>query len=342
MAQQSDNPALRLVVVMPALNEQATVASTIRRIPAAMPGVADVRVLVVDDGSTDATAAEARAAGARVVSHGRRQGVGAAFQTALANALAMDADLVVSIDADGQFDPATIPALITPVVAGQADFATASRFADPALVPEMPAVKLWGNRMMSRLISRFCGQKFHDVSCGMRCYNRRAALSLNLIGAFTYTQEVFLNLAYKRMRMVEVPIRVQGVRSHGKSRVAGNLWRYGLRTLAIVFRCYRDYQPMRFFGRLALAFMLPGLGLEVFLWIHYLRQGAFHPHIWAGFTGAALFVLGLGLLLVGVIGDMLNRHRMYLEELLYHVRSRPGGQVHQPDQANEVAGKNRQ
>jgi glycosyltransferase involved in cell wall biosynthesis len=315
---------LNLVVLMPALNEEATIADTIRRIPRQMPDIGSVQVVVINDGSTDRTVAEAQAAGATVLSHGQRLGVGAAFQTGLGEALAMGADLVVSIDADGQFDPATIPALIEPVVAGRADFATASRFADPALVPQMPAIKRWGNRMMSRLISRLCRQVFHDVSCGMRCYNRRAAMSLNLIGSFTYTQEVFLNLVYKRMRIVEVPLAVQGQRRHGKSRVAPNLLGYALHTSAIILRCYRDYQPMRFFGRLAMAFMLPGAGLLVFLLVHYVRTGHFSPHIWSGFAGTGLFVLGLILLLIGLLGDMLNRHRIYLEELLYYVRSQRG------------------
>jgi hypothetical protein len=115
----------------------------------------------------------------------------------------------------------------------------------------MPAVKLRGNQIMSRLISRMIGQRFYDVSCGMRCYNRRAAMNLNTIGAFTYTQEVFLNLAYKRLRMVEVPIKVHGRRKHGTSRVAGNVFKYAFNAMGIIFRCYRDYRPMRFFGRLA-------------------------------------------------------------------------------------------
>lgn len=311
----------RLVVVMPALNEEATVGQTIRDVPRQLPGVADVRVLVVNDGSTDNTVSEAAAAGASVVSHGQRQGVGAAFQTGLAAALEMGADLIVTIDADGQFDPKTIPQLVEPVVSGQADFATASRFADARLIPQMPAIKLWGNRMMSRLISRLIGQPFHDVSCGMRCYSRRAAMNLNMIGAFTYTQEVFLNLAYKRMRMVEVPLAVQGVRKFGKSRVASNLWKYAFNTSSIIFRCYRDYYPMRFFGKLAAGLALPGVAMWAFLGIHYLARGTFSPHKWAGFTGAALLLLALVLLGMGVLGDMLNRHRIYLEEVLYHLRA---------------------
>ena len=312
--------ALTLLVVMPALNEQATVADVVSRVPRAMAEIGRVDVLVIDDGSTDSTVSRAKAAGASVVSHGRRRGVGAAFQTAIGYALEHDYDIIVTIDSDGQFAPETIPQLAAPVIRGDADFATASRFADPALTPDMPKVKLWGNRQMSRLISRLTGQTFADVSCGMRCYNRKAAMSLNVIGAFTYTQEVFLNLAFKGLRMIEVPIAVRGVREHGKSRVASSILRYAFKTSWIIFRCYRDYYPMRFFGRLAAGLMIPGVLLGLWLLIHYLMTGQFRGHLWAGFTGAGLFFLGLVMLLMGVLGDMLDRHRVYLEELLYHNR----------------------
>jgi len=311
----------RLLVALPALDEERTVADVIAGVPCSLPGVASIEIVVVDDGSRDATGERARAAGAAVIRHAAPRGVGAAFHSALAYGVDRGADLIVSIDADGQFDPADIAALIRPVVEGSADFTTASRFADPALVPEMPGIKLWGNRMMSRLISRLAGQTFHDVSCGMRCYSRRAALQLHLVGRFTYTQEVVLNLAFKGLRIVEVPVRVRGEREFGESRVAGNLWRYALRSAQIIFRAYRDYHPLRFFGGIAALLLAPALLLAGFLAWHYLATGGFTPHKWAGFTALGLAIVALLILQVGVIGDMLSRHRIYLEELLYRQRS---------------------
>jgi glycosyltransferase involved in cell wall biosynthesis len=311
---------LHLLVAIPALDEEKTVGAVVRGIPRDLPGVGSVEVLVVNDGSADRTAEEAAAAGARVIHHVEPRGVGASFASSLRYAIDSGADLLVNIDADGQFDPADIRDLIRPVVAGEADFASASRFKDPAMVPEMPALKLWGNRMMARLVSRLANQSFCDVSCGMRCYSRRAVLTLNPMGRFTYTQEVFLNLAFKHLRIVEVPVAVRGEREYGRSRVAGNLWTYAFKTSGIIFRCYRDYRPLRFFGSIALALAAAGLALAGFLAVHYLTAGSFTPHKWAGFTGGALLILSLLVLLMGIVGDMLNRHRIYLEELLYQGR----------------------
>ena len=311
---------LRLLVTLPALDEEKTIAEVIGKIPRQIPGVASVAVLVVDDGSRDRTAERAREAGAHVIQHGRNQGVGAAFHSALAYGLDVGADLITTIDADGQFDPADIPALIAPILAGQADFTTASRFLDPALVPDMPPIKLWGNRMMSRLVSNLAGERFYDVSCGMRCYHRRAAMQLYLLARFTYTQEVFLNLAFRGLRIVEVPIRVRGVRQHGKSRVANNLWHYAFKTATIIFRSYRDYHPLRFFGAIGLFCLGASAIFGAFFLSHYLQTGAFYPHTWAGVTSGGFFGLAVLALHTGVIGDMLNRHRIYLEELLHHQR----------------------
>jgi glycosyltransferase involved in cell wall biosynthesis len=309
-----------LLVTIPALNEERTVGQVVRGVPRTIPGVGVIDILVVDDGSADRTAEEAALAGARVIRHATIRGVGGAFHTALTYGLECGADLIVSLDADGQFDPADIPTLIAPVVANQAEFTTASRFMDPQLTPAMPRSRLWGNRLMSRLISNLTGQRFYDVSCGMRCYGRTAALQLYLLARFTYTQEVFLNLAFRGVRIVEVPIRVRGVREFGRSRVAGNLGRYAMRSAAIIVRSYRDYWPLYFFGVIALALLAGATGLGGFFLVHYVRTGHFRPHTWAGVGAGACVLLATLMLHIGLIGDMLNRHRIYLEELLYRQR----------------------
>jgi len=315
-----------VAVIIPAFNEAVTIAEVVKRcFEVLAKSSLEANVIVVDDGSTDGTAALAREAGGQVVSHGENRGVGKAFHTGMRSALASGAEVIVNIDADGQFDPSDIPKLIDPIVASRADFVSASRFKNPDLIPDMPRIKIWGNRVVSRIVSEITGQRFHDVSCGFRAYSREAALQLNLWGSFTYTQESFIDLHIKGMRIEEVPLRIRGERQHGESKVASNLFQYGIRTGEIILHSYRDFWPFRFFGVLSLLCMLPGALLVIFLLRHRFTSGAFTPHIWAGFTGAALFAFGLLILIMGLVAEMLKRIRLNQEMLLYYERRKEFG-----------------
>ncbi|MBM4148728.1 MAG: glycosyltransferase family 2 protein [Lentisphaerae bacterium] len=310
-----------VAVIIPALNEAATIGQVVTGAIAALSKTYDrCAVFVVDDGSSDRTAEIAAGAGARVIFHRTNMGVGAAFRSGLHAALKWGATIIVNMDGDGQFDPARIPDLAAPVINGEADAATASRFADAAMIPEMPRVKLAGNMLISRLISMIAGRRFHDVSCGFRVYNRDTALMLNLWGDFTYTQESLLDLVVKGRTITEVPMRIIGVRPVGASRVASNLWRYGTRALHIILHTYLDYWPMRFFGGLSLPFLCIGTALCAFLLVHRVRSGMFTPHIWAGFSGAAMLAFGVVLFATGLIGTSLKRIRLNQETILYYHR----------------------
>jgi len=307
---------MRLLVAVPCLNEAESIDRVIRAVPESIPGVDEISVLVVDDGSTDETAAIARSAGAEVISHGANIGVGSSFQTALRYAIERDYDLMVNIDGDGQFDPSDISALTAPIVAREADFVSASRFMDPNLIPKMPWVKLWGNRRMSALINHLAGRSFHDVSCGFRAYSREALLQLNLHSRFTYTHEAFLDLSRKQLRILEVPIRVQYFADR-RSRVAGSLPRYAIKTLATILRFYRDYNPIPFFWFISAVFAVVAIGFGAHLINHYLEFGYFTGQIWAGFVGGFFAILSLVFFAVGLVADLLDRIRDNQERILY-------------------------
>lgn len=317
----TDRPTRRkLVVTIPCLNEEMTVERVVAGVPRRLPGIDEVEVIVLDDGSTDSTAERARAAGATVVRHETNLGLGRTFRDGVRSALEARAHLLLCIDGDGQFDPGDIPALVEPVVAGQADMVTASRFARADLEPDMPAIKRWGNRCVARIVQLLTGERFHDVSCGFRVFSREALLRLNLFGTFTYTQETFLDLVFKGLRVIEIPVRVRGTREFGSSRVASNIPRYAVRSLLIMLRAFISYRPFRLFSTLAALFAAVGLPLLVFLLYHYLTSGAFTPHVWAGFVGGSFGFLSVLTLVIGLIGDMLVRLRMNQEEVLYSLK----------------------
>lgn len=312
---------MKLIVIIPALNEVATIGDVVRRVPRQVAGVSQVEVIVIDDGSTDGTADAAREAGALVVRHTRNEGVGAAFATGVRTALERQADIVVNMDGDGQFQPEDIPQLIGPIFDDGVGFVTCSRFADPDNVPQMSRVKLWGNRWMTKLIRLVSGvNHFTDVSCGFRAYTRDTLLRLNLYGRYTYTQETFIALASHHVPMAEVSLRVRGTREFGDSRVAGSILKYIWKTVPIIFRTMRDVRPLRFFGTLAAAVFLMGLGLGGFVFMHWMWTGRTHPYQSLIIASAVGQILGFLLFVVALVADMFNRLRRLSEETLYLAR----------------------
>jgi glycosyltransferase involved in cell wall biosynthesis len=331
---------MKLVVTIPALNEEKTIAAVVSGVPRDIPGITETEVIVVNDGSTDKTAACAQAAGAIVINLRGRPGLGTVFRTGLERAMRRGADIIVNIDGDGQFDPADIRHVVDPLLRDEADFVTCSRFADPHLTPNMPAVKLWGNGAVTGIINWVCGgTNFTDVSCGFRAFNREAAYRLTLFGRFTYTQECFIDLFSKGLRIAEVPLKVRGVREHGTSRVAGSIWKYARSSLPIILRAMRDIQPLKFFGGIAAALGLSGALTGGFVLIWYLIPHLEHDvsekgvrfatlvHKTSPFTSlitvsGVLFTLGFLMFAVALLADMLGRHRRITEELLYLTRRR--------------------
>jgi len=320
-SEASPATGLSLLVVVPCLNEEHTVSGVVSGVPRRISGIERVDVLVIDDGSSDATAQRARESGADVVRHAVNQGLGSSFQEAVRIALARGVDILVNIDGDGQFNPEHIPLVVAPIIQQQADMATASRFLDSDKVPEMPTIKRWGNGWVAKIVWLLTGKRFHDVSCGFRAFSRKALLRMNLFGTFTYTQECFLDLLFKDMTILEVPVKVRGTREFGTSRIASSIPRYAFRSLQIMLGAFISYRPFRFFAAIASVFLLMGLGFVVFLGVHYLSAHAFTPHIWAGFVGGSFAFLGIITLIVGLVGDMLMRIRMNQESILYLLKA---------------------
>jgi glycosyltransferase involved in cell wall biosynthesis len=309
---------MKLIIYMPAYNEEENIQKAIDGLPVALSGIDTIEKLVIDDGSADKTAELARTANALVISHEKNRGVGAAFHSAVQFALENDADILVGIDADGQFDPLEIPGLIAPILSNRADMVIGNRFIQG--IPEnMPPLKYWGNNRISKLISTICHQDFQDVSCGYRAYNREALLRLNLFAEFTYTHETILSLIYQGLRVMDHPIRVKYYPER-KSRVANSIVNYAMQTSKIILRVVLDYRPLRVFGTLGVVLMLIGVVFELFLFGYYAITQSFSPYKSAGFIGLGFIIFGMLVLLIALIADMLNRLRINQDKILYQIK----------------------
>lgn len=309
------HPMKRMLAAVPALNEEATISGVLAGIPGEIEGI-PVSVLVVDDGSTDGTAALARDAGAAVISHGRNMGLGDAFRTILGFARNGGYHYLATIDADGQFDPSQLPLLAAPVLAGQCDFATASRFADPALTPRMPRLKRLGNRWVAGLVSRLSGITVKDATCGYRFYGPAALDRVSCLSRFTYTQEVVIDLAMKGLRIREVPLPVKGERASGRSRIAGNLWRYAVLSTEAMYSVAHGHSPWRVYGGPALFLMGLGSLMDLFVLAHWFITGKVTPFAGVGIGGLFMITFGILLLLFASVADIGSSNRKLIENLI--------------------------
>ncbi len=303
---------------MPALNEGQTIYNVLKSVPTKMGDFSYIELLVINDGSADNTVEESLKAGATVISHTHNKGVGNAFQTALKYSLEANADILVSIDADGQFDVGQIAEMITPIIQNDADFCIGNRFSH-SKPKKMPKIKFWGNRQISRIISFVSNTKIQDASCGFRAYSKDCLLNLNLQGGFTYTHETILDLLDKGYKVAQVPVNVKYFDDR-ISRIANNLFKYAINTLLIIFKCLKDYKPLQFFLSIALFIQLIALIMGGFVFIHWMQNGTITPYKSIGIIALAISGMSVLLIVLAFIADMLNRIRRNQEKILYLIK----------------------
>jgi len=208
------DPAAPVVALVPARDEEATVAEVVRRLPRTVAG-RDVRVLVVDDGSTDATAERARAAGAMVLGVHPGRGLGAAVRTGLAEALAYAPACVVYLDADLEYDPDDLPGLAAAVLTGDADYVVGSRFT--GTIEAMLPHRRLGNTALTGWVRWMTRRRdLTDGQSGYRAFSPAAAAAAEVVHDYNYAQVLTLDLLGKGFTYAEVPIRYS-FRTTGRS-----------------------------------------------------------------------------------------------------------------------------
>ena len=307
---------MKLVINIPAYNEEAKIAETIGRIPKKFSGISEVFIQVIDDGSKDRTIEEAKKGGADAVyPNGINRGLGITFRNATQRALENGADIMVNIDADGQFDPKDIQKIIDPILSYEADMVSADRFGKHA-AKNIPKIKDYLNRFAAFIIGKFLNTKINDLTCGFRAYSRETLLRLNLPGNFTYTQETIIDALGKNLKIKWVPVVVTYF-AERKSRMVKSVWNYVNNSFRIILKAVRDVRPMKFFGIPGFLMISASLILLVIFLSFYFQDFKISPYRNYLTFAIGLFLIGLQFIIFALIADMIKSNRKLNEEEIY-------------------------
>ncbi len=307
---------MKLVIQIPCYNEEETLPAVLADLPKSLPGIDEIQVVVIDDGSTDQTANLANMLGAYVAPHTGNKGLAAAFQTGLDTCLAMGADIIVNTDGDHQYSGSDIPALIKPILNGDCDMVVGDRRTHDVahfspLKKRLQAVGSWTMRRLS-------GTDIPDAPSGFRALSREAAMRLNVVTRYTYTLETIIQAGKKNLSVRSVPISSRPTRP---SRLFPSVWSYVKRSAATMVRIWAMYEPLKTFALFAAMFLIIGAALVGRFFYFYLvigEKGA--RHLQSLIIALIFSMIGAVLFAVGLLADLTANNRRLIEDNLYRTK----------------------
>lgn len=307
---------MKLIIQIPCLNEAETLAIALADLPREVDGFDTVEWLIIDDGSTDSTAAVAKENGVHhVVSHPVNRGLAVGFMSGLEACLRLGADVIVNTDADNQYCGADIPKLTAPVLASEADIVIGARPIDETehfswIKKKLQRLGSWAVRMASKT-------NVVDAPSGFRAISREAAMRLNVFTAYTYTLETIIQAGQSNLRIVSVPVRTNG--DLRPSRLVKSISSYVQRSLVTILRVFVIYRPLALFVYAGSIFMLAGLAAGARFLYYYLRNSG-EGHIQSVIFASLCVTIGMLFYMMGLIGDLIATNRKLIERVDVRLR----------------------
>ena len=307
---------MKLIVQIPAYNEESTIAQTLREIPKKIDGISEIETLVIDDGSSDKTAEAARKAGAtHIVQLRTHRGLSAAFVAGIDAALRLGADIVVNTDADNQYNAADIPRLVTPIIKGSAEVVIGDR--DVAKSPHMSPFKRFLQRMGSWTVGIASGVSVSDATSGFRAFSRDAALQINVFNPFTYTLETLIQSGNRNLGVQSVLVRTNAPTR--TSRLYRGVGTYLRKSVATIFRIYTLYKPLKTFFAIGSLLLLAGTILGA-RFLYYFFTGDRGGHVQSLILAAVFLITGFFTWLIALLADLIAVNRRLSEEILIRLK----------------------
>lgn len=302
---------MKLIVQIPCLNEAGSIAKTIADVPRQIDGVEAVEVMLLDDGSTDNSVAQAKEAGAdHVLSHSHNKGLAETFRSGVAESLKRGADIIVNFDGDGQYRGDEIAALIAPIVAGQADLVVGNRRVHK-MVSYTPLKRVL-HRVGRLVVNQLGGIQVADPVSGFRAFSRHAARELIVYSTFSYTTETLIQAANRHLRVAEVPVHTNA--TPRPSRLFRSVRHFVMRTSLTILRTYATYRPLKAFSVIGFVLMLIGAA-PILRWFMFYLAGNGGGHLQSLILGSTFMIMGCVAFLVAILADLQARNRLLMEQL---------------------------
>lgn len=317
---------VKVVVQIPCLNEEATLALVLSTIPKHIDGVDEIDILIIDDGSTDRTSQVARENGVtHIVKHTRTMGLARSFADGVEYALAHGADIVVNTDGDNQYPQERIGDLVAPILAGRADIVIGDR--QTQSIAHFSFFKKTMQRFGSWVVNRAAGTKLPDAASGFRAYSRYSLYRLNVVTQFSYCMETIIQAGNKRLAIESVPVTTNP--KTRESRLFSNVFEHMMKSGQAILRSYIMFKPWSVFRALALTFGI--LGLIPFIRFAIVRvMGDDGNHIQSLILGGALISGALLAVALGVLSDLMKTNRILAEDQLERIKTQQYGPAHSP------------
>ena len=309
---------MKLIIQIPCFNEEDSLPIAVADLPQSLPGIDEIEILVINDGSTDRTVEVAHELGVHhVVGFTRNQGLARGFMLGIKSCLEHGADIIVNTDADNQYNALDIPQLIAPILAGHADVVIGSR--PISTIEHFSFTKKVLQKIGSRVVKLVSGTQVEDAPSGFRAFSREAALSLNVFSKYTYTLETIIQAGQKNLRVASVPVRVNP--DLRPSRLVSSITGYVRKSLTTIIRMFVVYRPFRFFMLLGSVVFFGGVAIGGRFVVHYLL-GEGTGKIQSLILAAVLLMIGFHTMLLAFVTDLLAVNRKLLEELQQAERRR--------------------
>jgi glycosyltransferase involved in cell wall biosynthesis len=307
---------MKLIVQIPCFNEERTLPQTVAEIPRRIPGINQVEVLIIDDGSTDRTVEVARECAVdHIVRNIHNMGLARTFRKGMDACLQAGADIIVNTDGDNQYAGYDIPKLVAPILDGRAEIVIGDR--QTHKIAHFSPIKKLLQRWGSGVVRRLSGVQVSDTVSGFRAFSRDAAIRLNIVSSFSYTIETVIQAGKKDIAVASVPVRTNP--KTRESRLFKSVPQFIVQQVGTIVRMYAMYQPLRVFFVIGTALSIAGLlPIVRFIFFYFAEGGA--GHLQSLVLGGVLLLMGFVTYMIGLVADLISFNRQLVEMTLERMR----------------------